>query len=160
MKQEIERKFLVRDDSWRQQAAGGVSCRQGYMSSGPAGATVRVRLMDNRGFLTIKGPTEGISRAEFEYEIPADDAEQMMETLCGERIVSKTRYFLPMDGMTWEIDEFSGENSGLILAEVELNSEGQSFTKPAWLGKEVSLDSRYTNAALSRNPFSAWKQPL
>jgi CYTH domain-containing protein len=157
MKQEIERKFLVKDNSWRDSAAGGVSCRQGYLSSGPDGATVRVRLMGERGFLTVKGPARGISRAEFEYEIPAEDAEQMLDTLCGGRIVSKTRHFLPIDGLTWEIDEFTGQNSGLVLAEIELSSEEQSVGQPAWLGEEVSLDSRYTNAALSRTPFSRWK---
>lgn len=156
MKQEIERKFLVKDDRWRAEADAGVSCRQGYLSSGASGVTVRVRLMGESGFLTIKGSSKGISRDELEYEIPAADAEYMIETLCDDRVVSKMRYILIYKGLRWEVDEFSGKNSGLVLAEIELEAENQPFETPLWLGQEVSFDRRYTNAALSVAPFSQW----
>lgn len=156
MKQEIERKFLVTGDSWRKEAGSGISCRQGYISAGPSPVTVRVRLLGEQGFLTIKGPTQGISRPEMEYEIPAADAEYMLAHLCAGGLVSKVRYILIRNGLRWEIDEFSGANQGLIVAEVELEREDQTFEKPAWLGEEVSLDRRYTNAALARHPFTQW----
>jgi adenylate cyclase len=156
MKQEIERKFLVDGDGWRAAAGAGTICCQGYITSGPSDATVRVRLLGERGFLTIKGPAQGITRSECEYEIPAADAEYMIENLCGNRLVSKKRYKRKVGGMTWEIDEFSGLNEGLIVAEIELEHENQPFEKPAWLGAEVTSDPRYTNAALARNPFTRW----
>jgi CYTH domain-containing protein len=156
MRQEIERKFLVTDDGWRAAAGRGEICCQGYITAGPASATVRVRLLGERGYLTIKGPVRGISRPEMEYGIPAADAEFMIENLCGDRLVSKKRYTLELGGMTWEIDEFSGLNQGLIVAEIELESEGQPFEKPAWLGAEVTFDPRYTNAALAGRPFTRW----
>jgi adenylate cyclase len=156
MKQEIERKFLVRGDGWRNFAGDGVACRQGYILSEAEGATVRVRRMGDQGFLTIKGPTKGISRPEMEYEIPAADAEYILNHLCNGNIVSKTRYSLIHKGLMWEIDEFCGENSGLIVAEIELDNEHQPFDRPDWLGEEVSSDRRYTNAALSRQPFKSW----
>jgi CYTH domain-containing protein len=156
MKQEIERKFLVTDDSWRATAGPGKVCCQGYITSGPTGATVRVRLLGGQGFLTIKGPAQNISRPEYEYEISAADAEYMIENLCEDRLISKKRYTLKDRGMTWEIDEFSGLNEGLIVAEIELESEIQPFERPEWLGNEVTFDSRYTNAVLARNPFSGW----
>ncbi len=154
MKQEIERKFLVVDDRWRVRAGRGVVCRQGYLCTQP---TVRVRQMGSKGFLTIKGPATGFSRPEFEYEIPVQEAEAILNSLCGERIVSKMRYTFVCREMQWEVDEFDGKNKGLILAEVELKTEDQAFEKPGWLGKEVSLDRRYTNAALAENPYSEWE---
>jgi CYTH domain-containing protein len=156
MKQEIERKFLVIGDGWRKAAGAGLTCRQGYVTSEPESATVRVRLLGGRGFLTIKGATQGISRPELEYEIPADDAEYMIQNLCGERRVEKRRYTLKIGRAVWEIDEFSGQNAGMILAEIELESENQSFEKPEWLGEEVSYDHRYTNVALARRPLARW----
>lgn len=156
MKQEIERKFLVIGDSWRKSAGAGLSCRQGYITAGREEATVRVRLLGQKGFLTIKGATKGISRAELEYEIPAADAEYMIQTLCGERQIEKRRYTLKVGLDIWELDEFAGLNAGLVMAEIELESETQSFEKPEWLGEEVSYDARYTNAALARRPFSHW----
>jgi len=157
MKIEIERKFLVAGDRWRISADSGLLCEQGYISSGPDQITVRVRRIGDQGFLTLKGPTEGISRPEMEYEIPVDEAAFMLKNFCGGRIVSKTRYLAQIDGFTWEIDEFSGENRGLFLAEIELESEEQPFGKPDWLGEEVSHDSRYFNAALASFPFISWK---
>ena len=156
MKQEIERKFLVTGDSWRKETGGGISCRQGYMTTGSSNVTVRVRLMGKWGFLTIKGSSQGISRTEMEYEIPAADAEYMLEHLCSGGLVSKVRYILIHNGSRWEIDEFSGDNTGLVVAEIELEREDQPFEKPDWLGEEVSLDRRYTNAALARKPFRSW----
>jgi CYTH domain-containing protein len=158
MKMEIERKFLVSGDGWRAAADNGLLCEQGYISSGPDQITVRVRRIGNKGFLTLKGPTEGISRAEFEVEIPADEAATMLKDFCGDRIISKTRFLLEINSLCWEIDEFSGKNSGLILAEIELKSEEQRFGKPDWLGEEVSHDSRYFNAALAQSPFASWKK--
>lgn len=156
MQQEIERKFLVIGDGWRAAAGAGKICCQGYITSGPSSATVRARLLGEQGFLTIKGPTQNMSRPEFEYEIPAADAEYLIENLCGDRLVSKKRYTLEVNGMTWEIDEFAGLNEGLIVAEIELESEDQSFSRPAWLGAEVTFDPRYTNAVLARHPFTRW----
>lgn len=156
MKQEIERKFLVTGDGWRTRAGAGASCRQGYLSAREDGATVRVRRLGDQAFLTIKGPAEGISRPELEYPIPPEDALFMIEHLCGDRVVSKMRYTFEENGMRWEVDVFSGLNEGLILAEIELETEGQAFEKPPWVGDEVSLDRRYTNASLARHPFSVW----
>ena len=153
MKTEIERKFLVSGDGWRDQAGAGLPCRQGYISSGPDQVTVRVRRIGEQGFLTLKGATEGISRPELEYEIPVDEADYMLQNFCADRIVSKTRYVLEIKGLQWEVDEFSGLNKGLILAEIELESEDQPFERPDWLGEEVSQDSRYFNAALAVNPY-------
>jgi adenylate cyclase len=156
MKQEIERKFIVIGDEWRASAGAGKVCCQGYITAEPSGATVRVRLLAERGFLTIKGPTHGLARPECEYEIPAADAEYMIENLCGDRLVSKKRYNLEYGGMVWEVDEFLGLNGGLLIAEIELEREDQHFEKPAWAGEEVTFDPRYTNAALARHPFVHW----
>lgn len=157
MKMEIERKFLVSNDGWRQAAGAGLLCEQGYLASSADGTTVRARRMGGKGILTIKGPSEGISRVEMEYEIPAADAEAMINNLCGGRIVSKVRYRIEFGGFFWEVDEFSGSNEGLILAEIELEDESQAFETPDWLGEEVSHDSRYFNAALAKSPFCKWE---
>ncbi len=156
MKQEIERKFLVTGDGWRVTAGTGAICCQGYITAGKSEATVRVRLLGGQGFLTVKSPAQGISCSECEYEIPAADAEYMIKNLCGDRLVSKKRYTLENNGMIWEIDEFSGSNEGLTVAEIELEREDQPFEKPEWLGAEVTSDSRYYNAALALRPFSKW----
>ncbi len=157
MKTEIERKFLVVGDAWREAADEGRLCEQGYISSDPENITVRVRILGSQGFLTLKGPTKGISRSEMEVEIPIEEAGYMLKNFCGDRGVSKTRYLLEINGLCWEIDEFSGKNRGLILAEIELETEDQPFEKPDWLGEEVSHDPRYFNAALAQNPSSNWK---
>jgi adenylate cyclase len=150
---EIERKFLVKNDGWRAEADAGQRCIQGYLLS-DGNKVLRVRRIGERAFLTLKGPTLGISRAEFEYEIPVSDAEELL-AMCDNR-VEKTRYRISFADMIWEVDCFSGTNEGLTLAEIELESEDQSFECPAWLGEEVSGDTRYYNASLARHPFSAW----
>ena len=150
---EIERKFLVGDDSWKAVADAGLDCRQGYLDAGQ-GLTVRVRIMGEKGYLTIKGATTRISRSEFEYEIPVADAEAMLEP-CS-RVVEKTRYIIKHAGMVWELDVFHGANAGLIMAEIELESEDQAFELPGWAGQEVSGDPRYFNGYLSVNPFTNW----
>jgi CYTH domain-containing protein len=156
MKIEIERKFRVDGDGWRAAADAGRRCEQGYIVSGSQSVTVRVRRIGDLGILTLKGPAAGISRPELEYEIPADEADYMLRNFCGDRIVSKTRYLAEVGGFIWEIDEFSGLNQGLLLAEIELESENQPFSMPDWVAEEVSLDRRYTNAALAVNPYMKW----
>ncbi len=150
---EIERKFLVKDDSWRVSAGEGKLCRQGYLLS-DGGKTLRVRIIGEQAFLTIKGPTSGIARAEFEYEIPVVDAESML-ILCG-NLVEKTRYEIDYAGMLWELDVFTGANEGLVMAEIELDSDDQAVELPVWAGEEVSGDPRYYNAYLAEYPFKTW----
>jgi adenylate cyclase len=151
---EIERKFLVINDNWRA-GAGGVLYRQGYLSTDPE-RTVRVRLEGDSGRLTIKGKSQGISRAEYEYPIPAGDAANLLEKLCQRPLIEKTRYRIAFAGHLWEVDEFHGENQGLLIAEIELASERAEFERPDWVGQEVSDDPRYFNASLVKNPFSRW----
>jgi CYTH domain-containing protein len=117
---------------------------------------VRVRVVGDRGFLTIKGKSEGISRSEFEYGIPVEDAEEMLDTLCDRPLSEKMRYVLDVEGVRWEVDEFQGENEGLILAEVELSDADQEIVLPDWVGQEVSDDPRYFNANLAKHPFTRW----
>jgi len=155
MATEIERKFLVRDDSWREQAQPGVRLMQGYLASTPS-VTVRARLKGEQGVLTIKGATRGISRSEYEYLIPAEDAKAMLSELAETAIIDKTRYLVPCGAHTWELDLFAGDNAGLVLAEVELSAEDEAFERPNWLGDEVSDDPRYYNANLARHPFRSW----
>jgi CYTH domain-containing protein len=151
---EIERKFLIVEDSWRE-LAEGTFYRQGYLSTVKE-RTVRVRTIDDKGYLTIKGITIGATRAEYEYEIPAAEANEMLDTLCEQPIIEKKRYKIPRDGFTWEIDEFGGVNQGLIVAEIELEDENQEFSKPDWIGEEVTGDPRYFNSNLIANPFTTW----
>ena len=154
MAEEIERKFLVSNDSWRP-GASGTLFRQGYLSTDPE-RTVRVRLEGERGVLTIKGLSRGIRRAEFEYPIPAAEAAVLLDTLCLQPLIEKTRYRVEHAGHLWEIDEFAGDNAGLLLAEVELSSEDEAVELPLWVGAEVSSDPRYFNANLIRHPFCRW----
>ncbi len=154
MAKEIERKFLVTGDEWRKGATGSVY-RQGYLCRTPE-RTVRVRLAAGRGFVTIKGITTGAVRDEFEYEVPAADAEAMLTDLCEKPLIEKTRYRINHAGLTWEIDEFHGDNAGLIVAEVELQAADQQIIKPAWIGREVTDDPRYYNASLVTKPFKVW----
>lgn len=153
---EIERKFLVQGDSWKKMADAGRPCQQGYLSS-EKNRTVRVRVIGRQAFLTIKGATSGITRAEFEYEIPVSDAEALL-ALC-DTVIQKVRHLIPHAGRVWELDVFSGANAGLIVAEIELESEGQPFELPEWVGAEVSGDPRYYNAALARHPLSEGHSP-
>ncbi len=155
MATEIERKFLVRDQRWREQARPGVRLMQGYLASTPA-LTVRVRLAGEQGRLTIKGATHGICRSEYEYAIPAEDARAMLNELAETGIIEKTRYLVSAGEHRWELDIFAGENAGLVLAEIELSAADEVFERPVWLGAEVSDDPRYFNANLARHPFSHW----
>ena len=154
MPKEIERKFLLKNDSWRGQDTGK-RYRQGYLSTVKE-RTVRVRTAADKGFLTIKGITVGASRSEYEYEIPVSDANEMLDRLCERPLIEKTRYRISHAGLVWEVDEFEGENRGLITAEVELKDERQSVTPPDWIGKEVTGDPRYFNANLVAKPFTTW----
>ena len=154
MPQEIERKYLVIGDAWRNLATG-THYRQGYLN-GAKERTVRIRTIGEKAFLTIKGETSGVSREEYEYEIPYGDAMQMLENLAEKPLIEKIRYQIPYEGLVWEIDEFLGENAGLIVAEIELADENQPFVKPAWIDKEVSSDPRYYNANLVRHPYRLW----
>lgn len=154
MGSEIERKFLVNGDDWRTQTARSGVLRQGYLATG-TGATVRVRIEGDDAWLTIKGPTQGIQRAEFEYAIPRTDAEAML-ALCQSGRIEKTRHRVPLGGKVWEIDEFAGDNEGLVVAEVELASADDTVDLPPWIGREVSEDPRFLNANLSQHPFRTW----
>lgn len=154
---EIERKFLVNSNEFKTEAFNQNRIAQGYLSSVP-GRTVRVRIKENKGFLTIKGASNesGLSRFEWEKEIPFDEATALLQ-LCEEGIIDKTRFEVKMGEHIFEIDEFYGDNEGLIMAEVELKSETEPFEKPSWLGKEVTNDKRYYNSYLSKKPFKNWK---
>ena len=154
MPKEIERKFLVTGDGWRGQGAGK-RYRQGYLSTVKE-RTVRVRTVGDKGVITVKGISTGATRSEYEYEIPRADADEMLDRLCERPLIEKTRYRIPGDGVVWEVDEFDGENRGLIVAEVELRREDQAFTRPDWIGREVTDDPRYFNANLVTHPYSRW----
>ena len=155
MGQEIERKFLVKGDAWREQAKG-CNYRQGYLST-DKNRVVRVRTAGTKGYLTIKGLSSGAVRTEFEYEIPLQDANSMLSDLCEKPLIEKTRYKIDYHGLIWEIDEFSGENAGLVTAEVELASEHQKVDLPPWLATEVTSDQRYFNSNLIASPYKYWK---
>ena len=152
---EIERKFLVDVGRW-QPRDGGTPFRQGYLSSHPE-RTVRVRLEGERAVLTIKGLTRGISRTELEYPIPRADAEQMLAELCEQPLIDKHRHVEVHAGVTWEIDVFHGANAGLVIAEVELESDTAAPALPPWIGRDVSADPRYYNANLVAHPYSQWE---
>lgn len=154
MGKEIERKFLVKGNAFKA-LAKGTRYRQGYLNSAME-RVVRVRTIDDKGFLTIKGITTGATRMEYEYEIPAKDADVMLDELCEKPIIEKNRYKIPQGKLVWEIDEFFGENDGLVVAEVELESEDQAFKKPEWVGAEVTGDPKYFNSNLIQNPYKNW----
>lgn len=154
MAQEIERKYLVKGTAWKALAAGTLY-RQGYLSSVKE-RTVRVRIAGEKGFLTIKGVNKGVTRTEFEYPIPTDDAAAMLDGLCERPQIEKTRYVVPSGGYTWEVDEFHGDNDGLVVAEVELQSADETPPLPDWVGEEVSSDPRYFNSNLVKRPFKSW----
>ena len=149
---EIERKFLVRDDTWRH--AQGVYICQGYLNRDKQ-RTVRVRIAGDSAWLTIKGPSAGATRAEFEYAIPLEDARQLLP-LCEPPLIEKYRHTVQHRGFAWEVDEFLGDNQGLVVAEIELESADQHFERPDWVGEEVTHDARYFNSSLSQHPFRRW----
>lgn len=150
---EIERKFLVKEGTWRNKK--GTKYRQGYLNSAKE-RSVRVRIIDDNGYLTVKGISRGAVRVEYEYEIPGAEAEAMLYDLCEKPLIEKMRTKIEFKGLVWEVDEFFGENQGLLVAEVELESEDQSFVKPEWVGEEVTGDPKYFNANLIHHPYSKW----
>lgn len=149
---EIERKFLVTSEAWR--TGAGVRLTQGYLNRDPL-RTVRVRVAGDQAWLTIKGATTGATRLECEYPIPLADAQALL-ALCDGPLIDKTRHTQTLDGGVWEVDEFHGDNAGLVVAEIELNHEAQPFERPDWLGEEVTHDPRYFNSALASRPYRSW----
>ena len=154
---EIEHKFLLANDDWREHITRSVKYRQGYLSSQTTNS-IRIRISDDLAWLNIKSATIGTHRHEYEYEIPLPDANEIINTLCRKPIIEKTRHFVIDDGNTWEIDEFDGGNQGLIIAEIELSKIGKSFSKPDWLGQEVTHDLRYYNNNLAIHPYIEWRE--
>ncbi len=152
---EIERKFLVEGDQWRAAATRGIAYRQGYLSL-DLQRSVRVRIADDKAWLNIKGKISALSRYEYEYAMPVADAREVLDRLCVKPVIEKVRYRLTHAGLTWEVDVFGGDNAGLVVAEIELDSETQHFERPHWLGQEVSHDARYLNINLVRAPYSHW----
>lgn len=151
---EIERKFLLKDETWREGAEGRYLC-QAYLNVSP-GCTVRVRIDGDSAFLTLKGRNRGPGRLEFEYAVPLDDAKSMLAAFPVSPLVEKTRYTVPFGGFVWEVDEFHGANRGLVLAEIELEAVDQAFPLPAWAGREVTGEPRYYNSSLAGRPYSVW----
>ena len=159
MATEIERKFLIRDDSWRKDAVSCTLLRQAYAHFVQGNQlTFRVRIADDQAFLTLKGPVSGCSRSEFEYPVPRQDAEEILENFCESGLIEKYRYRIPCGGRVWEIDEFLGDNAGLVIAELELNSPDESFEHPSWLGREVTGEIRFYNSRLREYPYRAWTE--
>jgi len=152
---EIERKYLVNGDHWRGRADAGTAFRQGYLV-GAKHASVRVRIEGEKANLNIKSATLGVHRQEYEYPIPLEDAREMLDTLCEKPLIEKTRYHVPFEGYTWEVDVFEGDNAGLVVAEVELSAEDEQPPLPDWAGEEVSHDPRYYNVCLVKHPYKDW----
>lgn len=152
---EIERKFLLANDNWRQHLDHSVKFSQGYIS-GSDKSSVRVRIEGEKSNLNIKGATLGITRQEFEYAIPMADAKELLATLCDKPLIEKIRHYVLVGQHTWEIDEFLGDNEGLIVAEIELSDEQETFIAQDWLAEEISQDKRYYNSMLIKNPYKNW----
>ncbi len=152
---EIERKFLLANDAWRALVSKSIHYRQGYLNS-DAHSSVRVRISDDTAKINIKSATIGAQRQEYEYDIPAEDAHELLSTLCNKPLIEKIRHLVVIGQHTWEIDEFAGENQGLIVAEIELNQVDEYFDKPAWIGQEVTEDVRYYNNQLAKQPYTTW----
>ncbi len=150
---EIERKFLVKGDAWRREQ--GTMYRQGYLNTDKR-RNVRVRTINDKGYLAIKGIARGAVRVEYEYDIPRAEAEAMLDDICEKPLIEKKRYKIRFKGVNWEVDEFFGENQGLIVAEVELESEDEEVIKPEWIGEEVTGDPKYFNANLIHHPYNTW----
>jgi len=157
MGREIERKFLVKGEGWREAATRQTRMRQGYLSDGMS-RSIRVRLEGNRAAINIKSSRDGIQRLEFEYPVPVEDAVAMLDHVALKPLIEKTRYEVPVGAHLWEVDVFEGANSGLIVAEVELGSVDEAFERPDWAGEEVSHDHRYYNVSLRENPYKNWKE--
>ena len=155
MAREIERKFLVNPDRWAPEPGSGVRMRQGYLSLDPA-RIVRVRRAGTAGALTVKGQLTEHERLEFEYPIPAADADTLLDLLCRRPLIEKTRYRVPWRGRVWDVDVFSGENAGLAVAEIELEAPDAAVELPPWAGREVTDDPRYLNASLIQRPYTRW----
>jgi adenylate cyclase len=155
---EIERKFLVCSDGWRK-GARGTFCRQGYLVACDD-LVVRVRLLGEKAYLTIKGRRKDLSCPEYEYPMPVSEAREMLERICLRPYIEKIRYTLDFKGINWEIDEFTGENKGLVIAEVELEQEHQAIELPDWVGREVSYDPKYWNMNLMKYPYSRWPEGM
>lgn len=156
---EIERKFLLHSSDWRKEVTSKTPMKQGYLSRG-AQSSVRVRIAGDQAKLSVKSTQDGISRLEYEYEIPMHDAEELLEHVAHRPLIDKIRYIVPWGTHRWEIDEFFGDNAGLLIAEIELESVDDEFEIPAWLGKEVSDDVRYYNSNLSEAPYGEWKDQV
>jgi len=156
MATEIERKFLVRNDQWRAQATDKKTIQQGYFETAGR-ASLRVRISGDKANINIKSATLDVVRKEYEIVIPLQDAKEMLEHLCLHPIIQKTRYYVPYGAHVWEIDVFDGDNEGLVVAEIELAAADEVFEKPAWLGDEVSHDTRYYNVCLVNNPYKNWR---
>ena len=154
MAKEIERKYLVKGTAWQTLAKETVY-RQGYLSTVQE-RTVRVRTIEDKGYLTIKGISVGATRTEYEYQIPVEDANAMLDELCERPIIEKKRYVLEYEELIWEIDEFAGVNRGLIIAEGELSDENQKVVLPNWVGEEVTGDPKYFNSNLTKHPYTEW----
>ncbi len=157
MAMEIERKFLVVGQDWRADVATSTPIMQGYLAS-TGRVTVRVRVRGEVGYLTVKGATTGVSRSEFEFEIPVEDARTMLSTLADGPVIEKVRHLIPVAGHTWELDVFGGDNDGLVMAELELSDPEEEFAVPAWAGEEVSDDPRYFNVNLAAQPWRTWAE--
>lgn len=155
MATEIERKFLLKNDGWKEYADEGTCYRQGYFSR-PEKASIRVRTSPDKAFLNIKSAELGVRRLEYEYEIPKKDADEMLERLCEPPLIEKTRFHVSHADHVWEIDVFHGDNAGLVVAEIELSDENEGFDLPAWVGEEVSDDPRYYNVCLVKHPYKNW----
>ncbi|MFP4080114.1 MAG: CYTH domain-containing protein [Ectothiorhodospira sp.] len=155
MAQEIEKKFLVASDAWKNDVTRSIPLRQGYLC-GNRQASVRVRLAGDTADINIKSATLGVERQEFEYAIPPDEARELLDTLCMRPMIEKTRHYVPHAGHVWEVDVFEGDNAGLVVAEVELNAPTDEPQMPSWVGQEVSHDPRYYNTSLVQHPFRNW----
>lgn len=156
MSVEIERRFLLKNDGWRRIASAPQTLQQGYLSVEKE-RTIRVRIIDDQAWLTLKGYISDVSRSEFEYEIPLAHAQTMMATMCPFKM-EKRRYRVEFEGFLYEIDEYFGDNAPLIVAEIELPSEDATFTRPDWLGEEITSDGKFTNAYLSKHPYATWER--
>jgi adenylate cyclase len=156
MAHEIEHKFLVRDDSWRKEVYRSVPMQQGYLVSDKT-CSVRIRIAGATAHLNIKSGTLGVSRSEYEYEIPLADARELLDQLCRQPLLEKTRHCVRYGNHVWEVDVFDGDNAGLVVAEVELETLGEAFERPLWLGEEVSHDPRYYNSQLAMHPYKDWR---